>query len=151
MLRPGGLLRPLNYCASLRGEGPGSKTLQDRNKALESLSRVQGRGEGRFRWFPPVNNLRFLSICEAAFRLWKKQPNWRQASPGAISVVWATDSSHAYDRIDLDIFARDWRKNFLRIGFRIRFSPEVHRHRQDIRPVSLNGRRVLLYTWRSDW
>ena len=42
-------------------------------------------------------------ICEGAFRLGKKQPNWRQASPGAISVAWATDSSHAYDRIDLDI------------------------------------------------
>jgi hypothetical protein len=81
MLRPGGLLRP-SIMRFARGEGPGSKTLQDRNKALESLSRVQGRGEGRFRWFSPVNNLRFLSICEAAFRLGKKQPNWRQASSG---------------------------------------------------------------------
>jgi hypothetical protein len=92
----------------------------------------------------PIHLRGRLSLGEEAAELASSQL-W------AISVVWATDSSHAYDRIDLDIFARDWRKNFLRIGFRIRFSPEVHRHRQDVRPVSLNGRRGLLYTWRSDW
>ena len=82
-----------------RGEAQFPTTLQDRNKALESLSRVQGRGEGRFWWSSGAWN----ASARRPFAWGKKQPNWPQASRGAISVAWATDSSHAYDRIDLDI------------------------------------------------
>jgi hypothetical protein len=39
---------------------------------------------------------------------------------------------------------RDWRNDLLRIGLRAYFTPEMHRRRRDVRPISPNERRPMI-------